>query len=215
MRPITNILLVLAIICYVFLPFYDASLYGSVTGMEFTAGKITQSLSLSSLVALLPFICCFGAIALNCLKSRWWIIGTIVCILTCLWFYHLTRNVHDIMLAHSPDVIPVDDIGEGFTIKDLGIGYWSSCGLMLAALVTAVISLLPFKFNQRLEKAIDSKFEDGQRHVREEFKRIEQNHKAKHAEKHGATAPPPDEETTSDEHEPEIDKEDHSRFMPK
>ena len=57
MRPITNILLVLALISYVFLPFYDVSLLGTVTGLGFTAGTISQSLSLNNvLLALLPFI---------------------------------------------------------------------------------------------------------------------------------------------------------------
>ncbi len=50
MRPITNILLVLALICYVFLPFYDISLNGTVSGLDFTAGTITQSLSLGNVL---------------------------------------------------------------------------------------------------------------------------------------------------------------------
>ena len=221
MRPITNILLVLAIICYVFLPFYDISFLGTVTGMEFTAGTITQSLSLGSvLLALLPFIACFGAIALNCLKSHWWVLGTIVCIFVCLWFFRDTSTFHEILLEHNPDVVPVDDIGEGFSIKGLGIGYWMSCILTLLALLSAIVSLLPFKFNQRLEEAIDHKFEDGQRHVREEFKRFEnahKSHKTNRAAKHSGPTPPPvqDEAPAAPQPEPEEDKEDPSRFMPK
>ena len=45
MRPITNILLVLSLICYVFLPFYDMELTGTVTGLNFTAGTVSQALS--------------------------------------------------------------------------------------------------------------------------------------------------------------------------
>ncbi len=210
MRPITNILLVLAIICYVFLPFYDISFLGTVTGMAFTAGTITQSLSLGNvLLALLPFIACFGAIALNCLKSHWWVLGSIACILLCLWFFRDTASFHEILLEHNPDVVPVDDIGEGFSIKGLGPGYWLSCIFTLLALASAIVSLLPFKFNQRLEQAIDHKFEDGQRHVREEFKRIEHAHKS-HKTRHNAPAAPP-----AEVEQPEEDKEDPTRFMPK
>ena len=80
MRPITNILLVLALICYLFLPFYDISFIGTVNGLKFTAGTISQALSLSNIIlALLPFIAIFGAICLNCLKGRWWVLGTIAC----------------------------------------------------------------------------------------------------------------------------------------
>ena len=124
MRPITNILLVLALICYLFLPFYDISMVGTRTGLGFTAGTISQALSLSNvLVALLPFIACFGAIALNSLKRRWWVLGAIACIFIWLWFYMDTATLHDIMLRHAPEVTPDNDLGEGFSVIGLGIGY--------------------------------------------------------------------------------------------
>ena len=82
MRPITNILLVLALICYLFLSFYEISLMGKVTGLGFTAGTISQFQSIGKVaLALVPFIACFGAVALNCLKRRWWVLGAIACIL--------------------------------------------------------------------------------------------------------------------------------------
>ena len=174
MRPITNILLVLALICYVFLAFYDITIHGTVTGLEFTAGTISQALSLSHvIVALLPFLACFGAVTLNCLKSRWWILGAIAFILIWLWFYMYTNSFHDIVLQHSPEVTPDNDMGEGFQIQELGIGFKLSFVLTALSLVSAIMSLLPFKFNETIEKAVDDTFEDGRRHVREEFNRLE------------------------------------------
>ena len=215
MRPITNILLVLALICYVFLPFYDISLMGTVTGLGFTAGTISQTLSLDHVIlALLPFITCFGAIALNCLKKRWWVLGTIALIILGIWFFVHTGNPHDIGLQHAPEVTPDNDLGEGFAIKGQGIGYKLSYGLYVLSLLSAIVSLLPFKFNETIEKAVDDTFEDGRRHVRNEFNRLENNlhkpHKAKQ-QPHSPTQP-----AIEDKPEPPVeDKEDPSRFMPK
>ena len=123
MRPITNILLILALICYIFLPFYDISFHGSVTGLQFTAGTISQALSIGSvLLALLPFIAIFGAIGFNCLKSRWWVLLSIVFIILAIWFFKDTGSVHDVTLRHEPEVTPDNDLGEGFSIIGLGIG---------------------------------------------------------------------------------------------
>ncbi len=214
MRSITNILLVLALICYVFLPFYEISFVGTRTGLSFTAGTISQALSITNvIIALLPFIACFGAIALNSLKRRWWVLGTIGCILIWLWFYLNTSSMHDIMLLHAPEVTPDNDLGEGFSIIGLGIGYKLSFAITLISLITAMISLLPFKFNETIDKAVDDTFEDGRRHVRQEFKRLEnaahKSHKNKpnttsHQEPPTTPAPPIQE-----------DREDPSRFMPK
>ena len=217
MRPITNILLVLALICYVFLPFYDISLVGTVTGLGYTAGTISQSLSLGNvLLALLPFITCFGAIALNCLKKRWWVLGTIALILLGLWFFAQTQGLHDIGLQHAPEVTPDNDLGEGFSITGLGIGYKLSYGLYILSLISAIISLLPFKFNETIEKAVDDTFEDGRRLARNEFNRLESNlHKPGKSKQHPGkpTTPPTPPEPTHDE--PVEDKEDPTRFMPK
>lgn len=217
MRPITNILLVLALICYVFLPFYNISLIGTVTGLGFTAGTISQSLSVGSvLLALVPFIAIFGAVALNCLKGRWWVLGTIVLIILGLWFFMHTSSFHDIVLQHEPEITPDNDLGEGFTITGLGIGHKLSFALTALSLISAFISLLPFKFNETIERAVDDTFEGGRRHVREEFKRLEnahRSHKTKDTTKQqSATTPPP---ITQDNMPPEEDKEDPSRFMPK
>ena len=213
MRPITNILLVLALICYLFLPFYDISFIGTRSGLGYTAGTISQALSLSNvIVALLPFIACFGAIALNSLKKRWWILGSIVFILLWLWFYRETYSAHDIMLRHAPEVTPDNDLGEGFSVIGLGLGYKLSFALTALSLISALISLLPFKFNETLEKAVDDKFEGGRRHVRQEFNRLESNLHKPHKPRHEATpTPPPADETPVT---PAEDKEDPSRFMP-
>lgn len=216
MRPITNILLVLALICYVFLPFYDISLNGTVSGLDFTAGTITQSLSLGNvLLALLPFITCFGAIALNCLKKRWWVLGSIALIFLGLWFFMHTNSLHAIGLQHAPEVTPDNDLGEGFSIIGLGIGHKLSFALTALSLISALISLLPFKFNETIERAVDDTFEDGRRHVRKEFNRLESNlHRSHRAKQQTPPAAPPVEENTAAKHAEE-DKEDPSRFMPK
>ncbi len=213
MRPITNILLVLALICYLFLPFYDISLQGTVTGLGYTAGTISQSLTLGNvLIALLPFITCFGAIALNCLKKRWWVLGTIALIMVGLWFFLQTHNMHDIMLQHEPEVAPDNDMGEGFSITGMGLGYKLSFVLTALSLLSALISLLPFKFNETIEKAVDDTFEDGRRHVRKEFNRLESNLHKPGKNRHVQPPAPTIDEGPA---EPIEDKEDPSRFMPK
>ena len=216
MRPITNILLVLALICYVFLPFYDISFLGTVTGLVFTAGSISQSQSVGNvIVALLPFIACFGAIALNCLKNRWWILGCIAFILVWLWFFMTTNSMHDIMLQHEPEVTPDNDLGEGFSILGLGIGNRLSFILTALSLLSAIVSLLPFKFNETIEKAVDDTFEGGRLHVRQEFRRLEnahKNYKSKNANSKQIPTPPVADDEPA---KPVEDKEDPSRFMPK
>lgn len=213
MRPITNILLVLALICYLFLPFHDISLIGKVTGLGFTAGTISQFTSISRVaLALVPFAACFGAVGLNCLKRRWWVLGAIGCILLWIWFYTLTGNTHDISLQHAPEVTPDNDLGEGFSVIGMGIGYKVSRVLTWLSLISALISLLPFKFNATIEKAVDDTFEDGRRHVRNEFNKLESNlHKPHKGKKDVPTHPISNDQPAQPVAE---DKEDPSRFMP-
>ena len=220
MRPITNILLVLALICYLFLPFHNISLVGNVTGLGFTAGTISQFQSFARVaLALVPFLACFGAVALNCLKKRWWVLGCIACILLWLWFYTVAGNTHDITLQHAPEVTPDNDLGEGFSILGMGIGFKLSRILTILSLLSAMISLLPFKFNETIERAVDDTFEDGRRHVRQEFNRLESNLHKSHKNKKGISTPPANEQAVPlDEEQPTPpveDKEDPSRFMPK
>ena len=211
-------MLVLALICYVFLPFHDISLIGTVTGLGFTAGTISQFQSIGRvMLALLPFLACFGAVFLNCLKRRWWVIEAIACILLWLWFYTIAGNTHDISLQHAPEVVPDNDLGEGFSIIGMGIGFKVSRILTALSLLSAIISLLPFKFNETIERAVDDTFEDGRRHVRKEFNRLESNLHKPHKSKNEANRPTPQQQN---ETEPpalpqEEDKEDPARFMPK
>lgn len=217
MRPITNILLVLALICYVFLPFYDISFHGTVTGLGFTAGTISQALSIGSiLLALLPFIAVFGAIGFNCLKSRWWVLLAIAFIILGLWFFKDTGSTHDVLLRHEPEVTPDNDLGEGFSIIGLGIGYKLAYILTGLSLISAIISMLPFKFNETIEKAVDDTFEDGRRHVRKEFNRLESNlHKPHRAKRETPRPTSQPTEVQPPVLPPEEDKEDPARFMPK
>ena len=162
MKPITSILLALALICYVFLPFYEISFQGGLTGFSFTAGTITQRFTLGNTVfALLPFLTCFCAIGFNTLKSRWWGILVALLIILGLWFLDRTGHFHDIALKHAPDVIPSEDVGEGFAIIGLGIGYKAMFVLLIAALCSAIISMLPFKFNEQIERAVDDTIDHG------------------------------------------------------
>lgn len=218
MRPITNILLVLALICYVFLPFYDISFNGTVTGLGFTAGTVSQALSISSvLIALLPFIAVFGAVGFNCLKNRWWVLASIAFIILGLWFFKDTGSVHDVMLRHEPELTPDNDLGEGFSIIGLDIGYKLAYLLTGLSLLSAIISMLPFKFNETIERAVDDTFEDGRRHVRKEFNRLESNLHKPYKPRKETTAPSSSQRPENEPSVPvpEEDKEDPSRFMPK
>ena len=126
-----------------------------------------------------------------------------------------TATLHDIMLRHAPEVTPDNDLGEGFSIIGLGIGYKLSFALTALSLISALVSLLPFKFNETIERAVDDTFEDGRRHVREEFKRLENAaHKPYKGKQHQTPTPPPVEDKPA-ETPPVEDKEDPSRFMPK
>ena len=218
MRPITNILLVLALICYVFLPFYDISFNGTVTGLGFTAGTVSQALSIGSvLIALLPFIAVFGAVGFNCLKNRWWVLASIAFIILGLWFFKDMGSVHDVMLRHEPELTPDNDLGEGFSIIGLDIGYKLAYLLTGLSLLSAIISMLPFKFNETIERAVDDTFEDGRRHVRKEFNRLESNLHKPYKPRKETTAPSPSQRPENEPSVPvpEEDKEDPSRFMPK
>ena len=216
MRPITNILLVLALICYLFLPFYEISLNGTVTGLSFTAGSISQWLSANHvLLVLVPFIACFGAVTMNCLKSRWWILAAIVFIIAWLLFYTETNGYHHIVLQHAPEVTPDSDLGEGFAVTGLGIGYKLSAALVGLSLLSAIVSLLPFKFNETIEKAVDDTFEDGRRHVREEFKRFESSHRSHKTKGNTANSAEQPSAPAEQPQTQEEDKEYPARFMPK
>lgn len=137
MKPITNVLLIAAIISYVFLPLFNISMEGGWTGFTYTAETISsQALLVKKLFCLIPFLACFGGIALNCMKNRFWGIAVSVCIGIDIYFYVMARSLHFI---ESP---------QPFNITGLGFGFNIAYGLLIAALASALVSLLPFKFNR-------------------------------------------------------------------
>lgn len=229
MKPITSILLVLSLVCYVFLPFYEISFQGGLTGFSFTAGTISQNFSLgNALFVLLPFITCFVALGANSLQNRWWGLLVTLCVLVGLWFMNSAVNFHDVALRHAPDVTPSEDLGEGFAVIGLGVGYKASLVLQVAALCSALLSMLPFRFNERIERAVDDTIDHGWEDVRALGSRVSEEVKEwrhdrrksvqadEHTPQQGEVTPPPlpaaaDDPTATGG---EADERDHARFMP-
>lgn len=140
MKIITNILLVAALVVYVFLPLFNIEFEGGITGFAYSSYAICSSGDLcTKLFALLPFVSCFGAIAFNCLRHRYW--GGIVAVLIAsgLGFYISAKHF---VMIQMQDVYQYEGIAVGFNI-----GYV----LMICAFASSVISLLPFNFNLRFE----------------------------------------------------------------
>ena len=170
MKPVTNILLVLALVCYVFLPFFEISFQGTQSGLAHTAGLITQNFSVGKTIyALLPFITCFAAISVNGFKNRYWGIAVMAIIAVELGFLlNSTGDVHQqLALTHDPDLMAEPSIAQGFEVTGLGIGYQASLALTFMAMISAFLSILPFKFNLVLEEQIDHGFEEGKKHLSE------------------------------------------------
>ena len=171
MKPITNILLLLALVAYVFLPLFEISLVGSLTGLQFTAGMITANLSAwFTSFSLMPFALIFLAIGFNCLKNRYWGILVAVLIFAVLYFFTtLTSVFQGFSLVHDPDVAADGEMVEGMPIVGVGIGYYISFVLSGLAFISALVSLMPFKFNKRLEESIDHRigkgFESSKKHI--------------------------------------------------
>lgn len=217
MKPITNILLLLALACYVFLPYFDASLAGDITGLGFTAGIITLNLGIKyTIFALIPFITMFLAIGFNCLRNRFWGIAVVVLIVFALYFFaESTTMSPGFTLDHDPSLAP--DINEGLPISGNGVGFYSSAIFTVLALLSALVSLIPFKFNKRLEESIDKGFSEGKKHITKVGHEIDDkiHHLGKHhagETKKGNNEAPP---TATPEEETSASHEDDSRFMPK
>ncbi len=141
MKIITNILLFGALISYVFLPLFEVEFAGVLTGFSYSADAISNSGDLAmQLFALLPFISCFGAVAFNCLKNRFWGFASGVFIAMGLTFYFLAKQY---VLIQSPEIYSFSGIGVGFIV-----GYV----LMICALASTILSVLPFHFNMHHEK---------------------------------------------------------------
>ena len=143
MKPLTNILLVADLVVHSFLPFVDDALDGSWTGLKYKAETISNAESLlNELFALLPFAVGFGAIAINCMKNRYWGLAVALCICAGLYFY---IDARDFIHIQMPQFYAIKSLGFGFNI-----GYY----LLIAALVSALLSVLPFSFNKFLAREI-------------------------------------------------------------
>lgn len=232
MKPITNLLLIIALICYTFLEFYTIPLNPTpLTGFRYTAGNITANFSLiKTLFVLVPYVAGFVAITFNCLKNRWWGIVSALFLLIFVAFFYKTGNYHDMTLLHEPDIVTSTNLGEGFPIEGLGAGYHISFALVVLALISAIISMMPFKFNQRLEQLIDNQvehgLEEGKKHIshigskmKGEWSEIENRRNRKNKE-HLSEAKADDLQKVAEQQEvPEKDEKaaepDHSAYMPK
>ncbi len=142
--------------------------------MAHTAGLITQDFSVGKTIyALLPFISCFAAIGVNGLKNRYWGILVMVIIAFGLGFLLDSNDVHQqLALTHDPDLMADASIAQGFEVTGLGIGYYSCLVLTALSMVSAFLSILPFKFNLVLERQIDHGFEEGKKHLSEIGSRV-------------------------------------------
>ena len=132
----------------------------------------------------------------------------------CIAFFVRVGQTYDIALLHAPEVTPADDLGQGFSVLGMGVGYKLSVGVLLLALVSSILSLLPFEFNHTIEQAVDGTIDRGIEGGRRQFQAIEHSVRDewnKHT--HKAAGPvKPDEPAKP---QPPADPADHSRFMPK
>ncbi|MBP5687882.1 MAG: hypothetical protein IK100_07445 [Muribaculaceae bacterium] len=166
MKPITNILLILALVFYVFLPIMEISHMGSITGMDFSASLLTLEQARFTTFALTPFVTIFLAIAFNCLRSRWWgILDAILILLAIFFFVSMLTKFQGLPLAHNPEVVADTEMSEGMPIDGLRSGYYLSAGATILAFISALVSLMPFEFNKRIEERIDKRFESGKRQI--------------------------------------------------
>lgn len=213
MKPITSILLVAAIICYCLLTFFNTSMGVAVTGFDYSSIQITRG----SLFALMPFVSTFFAIVFNSLKNRYWGILVVVFIVLGIHFFVTTGNLKEIMINHLPEAVgDTKVIQGGMPIMGTGIGYTTSLVLMCLALLSTLISMLPFKFNALIEqskaahrKKQSSKPTETEMSVEPE-KPVEQE---KPAEKEPA-AEPADHSAYMPQKETATESDDHSAYMP-
>lgn len=136
MKFVTNILLVASLVVYVFLPIFDVAFDGGWTGFSYTADTLTNSENVTEILfALLPYVACFGAIAFNCMKHRNWGWASSVLIVIGLCFF---IEAHQFKCVCNPEFYQINSVTAGFYV---------SYGLMVLALASAAVSLLPLPFN--------------------------------------------------------------------
>lgn len=192
MKPVTNILLIVALICYIFLPFQAIEPSGALSGWQFTASLITRNFSIGkTLFALIPFIACFGSIMFNCMKHRYWGLAAGLFILAGIGFYIIAGTPPQMPLPDDPDII-ADVPQEGAPVKGMAAGYYVSYAIMWLALISCIVSLMPFKFNTVLERHIDESWERGVNRSRMELNKVgkEINQELSHLESRTRKAKP-------------------------
>ena len=122
----------------------------------------------------------------------------LVVVIVFLAFMWKANTSSEIALSHAPDVAAPTDMTEGLQIVGVGIGYVVCLGLLVAALLSAVISLMPLAINRTIEHAVDNTLEEGRRHIHD----LEHNVKDEF-------------ERLGKKQETKDDNEDPSRFMPR
>ena len=224
MKPITNILLLLALVCYVFLPLFEISLVANLTGLSFTAISFSESPELKyKAFALMPFITMFLAIGFNCLRNRYWGIVVAVLIFLALYFFASVGSFfHGVSLGDNPAVMGEAEMSEGMPVAGMGAGYYSSFALTVLALISTLVSMMPFKFNKRLEERFDKRFESSKKHIskvgheiHDEFHKIGKHNKQPKSLQEPGEAAEAAEAPSAQQQETEVDHEAESRFMPK
>ncbi len=164
MKPITSLLLIVAIVCYVFMPLFEISMTDKdLTGLTFTIDAVTNGTHV--FVAILPFLSSFLAIGFNSLKNRYWGIAVVLAIIMGLYFFPTVYNFSGIPLAHDPEVAQDAEFQEGMRVTGIGLGFRVSFISLVLALVSAIISLMPLKINRFIEQSIDSRIEVGKKHL--------------------------------------------------
>lgn len=139
MKPLTNILILAFLAVYLFLPFLNVDFDGAWTGIKYTAETVTNSSEpLKIIFALIPFIAGFCGIAVNCMKNRYW--GILVAAFCALGVYFYIDS-RELIHIQSPEFYHITSTGYGFSI-----GFW----IMILALISALVSVLPFKINKFL-----------------------------------------------------------------
>jgi len=195
---------------------------GNLTGLGFTASMINENLGIGyTAFALIPFITMFMAIGFNCLRNRYWGIIVVVLIFLALYFFfNVAAMFKGFSLEHDPSVVAGSEAGEGMPVAGMGIGFYTSFILTILAMISALISLMPFKFNKRLEESFDKRFVDSKKHIskmghdiHDEFHKIgkhtaQQSEAIKKTENVESATKIPEQPTATD-------SSDESRFMPK
>ena len=173
---------------------------------------------LKTIFALLPFSACFAGVAINSNKHRSWGVVTAAIIVTGIVFFSKPDLFFETWdLNHDPELIGDQAARmEGFKEKELNIGYYASNTLMWMSLVSCIISLFPFKFNQTLERTIDDSIERSLHRSKEGITKVhkelqeEITHLESKAKQKPAQSPEPAPSTP-----PEEASEDHTKYMPK